>query len=665
MEERTVIFKTYYWNYEEPDEGGLIIHMGGRTAPDENGITKSVHCIVQNFTPFVYLELPKRIKWNKAKCIAVFEYFQKVMKSDGPMSFKMLSKYKLNYKEIFNCMWLTFPNNKSMHSFGRRCHSSRSGLFISGVGNFKSKEFIVHELNIDPLVKFSASKKLKLASWVSAKETIKPGEENMDVEDRKFSTADIDLIADWRDIENHECGFVAVNPVYVSFDIECYSKNHNSKLSDPKVPENVVFQIGNTCGKIGDPKREKVLFTLGNPHDQKGYRTVRCKTEKELLLKWKAFIEEKNPDCMIGYNIMKFDWNYMIERAEFLGIYMKFAQISRVIGKRADSKEMSWSSSAYGEQKFRFLDPVGRTNVDVLLEVERNYRLPQYGLGFVGNYFLKETKDDITARQLFMLFQLTVELTPIVEALDNGLIHRNHRIEVKRRIQEILEIRRCGTGVVKQLRKKLMDAKTGKEFVKYVRDAFTLTGKYCIQDTVLPVALCEKLNLWTTMEETSNCVNVPMSYLHTRGQQVKVLSQVYWQTIFNDIVIPFREKLKEGEAIKYEGAVVVDAFPGDYDNVLCFDFESLYPSIMIAKNICHTTHVRDNDPYPRDKCHIIKISSHVGCEHDVKKRKRKKEDIMCKDIVHTFKKVIIHPDGTRENEGIMAGLVESFLLKGK
>lgn len=674
---RTVVFKSFYWNYVETEENELEIHIGGRTAPDpETGETQSVHCVVDNFTPFVYLELPKRIKWNKAKCVAVFEYFKKIMKSEGPISFALLQKYKLQHKKLFNCIWLTFPTNKAAQNLARRCHSNRSGLFIEGVGVFRAKEFIVHETNLDPLLKFTASKRLKLASWITATETIAPADVGLTAEDRKFTTADIDLHVDWQDVDIFVPeGMIIVRPTYMSFDIECNSKNHNSRLPDPEIPENCIFQIACTMGKFGEhPKhRRKYLFTLGNPHDVEGFTTIRCGSagaydirggEKDLLLKWRAFVEKENPDAFVTYNGMKFDWNYMIHRAEKLGIYMKFAQISRIIGQRAESKKSAWSSSAYGEQNFRYLDPMGRTNVDVLLEIERNFKLPQYSLNAVGEYFLKEHKDDITPRQLFMLFQLTMELGPVVDALPKGVVTKEKRIEIKKEIQRILQMRKCH-GVVRKLRTDLMNAKKGIEFQNLVRDAFTLTGTYCVQDTVLPVNLCEKLNLWTTMEETSNCMNVPMSYLHTRGQQIKVLAQVYRDTIFNDIVIPYRDKPKDGETEKYQGAIVIEANPGDYENVVCFDFESLYPSVMIAYNICHTTLLEENDPTPDDQCHVLDWWDHVGCPHDPQKRKKKAADVLCKHHRYRFKKVIIHPDGTRKNEGLMAKLVRNLLVERK
>lgn len=670
-EPRTIRFKTFYWKYEDADAsmGGegderdnLEIHIAGRTADD-----KSVHCIVKNFTPFVYLELPKRVKWNRAKCIAVFEHFKKILKNNAPLEMWLLQKYKLKYKKLFNCIRMTFPTQKAAAIFGGKCRNAKNGIAIDGVGVFKAGELIVHETNVDPILKFTASKKLKLASWIEVKETIREEDIGLSIDDRKYSTADIDLYADWCDVENLFLDeVIVVKPTYFSFDIECYSKNHNSKLPDPELPGNFIFSIAVTCGRFGSGIEEskKYLFTLFNPHDIPNVKVIRCKDERDLLLKFRAFVDKKNPDIFVTYNGMKFDWGYMISRAEITKIWLKFAQISRIIGKRAELTETTWSSSAYGEQKFRYLDPMGRTNVDVLIEIERNYKLPQYGLGYVGEYFLKDTKEDLAPRELFMLVQLTMEMTPIVEDLPDGEVNKSLRIKIKKHIQQILPLRRC-REIVKKYRKTLMDAKTGEEFRNRIRDALTLTGTYNVQDTVLPVKLAEKLNLWITMEETSNCMFVPMSYLHTRGQQVKVLAQVYRETIFKDIIISYKERLKEGEGERYEGATVIEANPADYNNVVCYDFESLYPSIIILKNICWTTIKEDSDPIPDEECNIINVSSHVGCVHDPKKRKKKAADVLCKDCRYRFKKVVYHPDGTREHEGLMPALERRLLSERK
>ncbi len=55
----------------------------------------------------------------------------------------------------------------------------------------------------------------------------------------------------------------------MSFDIECYSKNQNSKRPDASIEENVVFSIACTfCIDGVKNSRNKVLLTLFDPNEQ-------------------------------------------------------------------------------------------------------------------------------------------------------------------------------------------------------------------------------------------------------------------------------------------------------------------------------------------------------------------------------------------------------------
>jgi len=653
--ERTIICKANYWSFEETEDHELFIHMGGLTTDE-----KSVHVRIDNFTPFVYVELPKRIKWNKTKCRTLFEFYQERYKSEGPITFSMLKKYKLHYKVLTNVLFLTFPTHKTARTFSYRC--ARNSVTIYSIGSFRPGDFQVHEQTIDPILKFTAARHIKLASWVTIKETILEHDLNLTVEERKYTTADIDLYCDWRNIsplsspEN-----TIVQPKYCSFDIECYSQNHNSKLPDPEQKENKVFQISLIFGRFRQPQTDwrKILLTLFDPQDIEEAEVRRFKSERELLLDFTNLIQSENPDVFVGYNIMKFDWNYMITRAEMLGFYPRFAQLSRVVGERAERKKVSWGSNAYGEQEFKFFDCRGRTNVDVLLEIERNYKLPKYSLDTVSEYFLKENKVDITPKQLFMLYQLNEEL---LETIINREITTGQLKALKKRVEHLLPPRKC-TGVVRQLRKRLLKASSD-AFCDIVREGIKIIGVYCIQDTVLPIRLAEKLNLWTTMEEMSNCMHVPISYLHTRGQQIKVVAQVFRETMFNDIIIPSNKK---SDVIRYQGATVIEANAGDYKNVATLDFASLYPTVMIAYNICYTTILEDSDPTPDEECHVLTWSDHRGCLHDKKKRgtKIKKEDILCGDHRYRFRRAKVSPDGTLEGVGLMPKLERQMLTERK
>jgi len=664
MVKRVIRFKADFWGWKDTEENTTEIHIGGLTEKNE-----TVYCTVLGFTPFVYLELPSGGRWDKVKCQLVFEHFTRMMGDDhAPINYVLAKKYLLNYKEPVKVMTLTFPTLKSTKFFAGRLRKSRN-IYIDKVGNFGPTDFHVHEHNIDTVMKFTAMNELNLAGWLEVKESIVAGEEKLSIERRKYSTAGIDLYADWKDVKAWKPKeTIIVYPKYVSFDIECYSKNHNSKISDPEIPENEAFQIACIVGEIGKKDTRKYLFSRFNPHEMEDVKLYRFATERELLLAFAAFIRKHDPTVILGYNIMKFDWRYLVFRAKHCRVFEKFCKVSRIEGETAEFKEQSWSSSAYKEQNLEYINANGRVNLDVLIEVERNYRLASYSLNSVCEHLKLGQKEDLSARQLFMLYQLTVVMTPIFEKVAEtrnlkSVLKHKLRIKYKKQIQLLMPLRQCGSPEVLQYRRKLLQSTLVSDFVEGIRGAMDLIGKYCVQDTILPIRILDKLNLWTAMEQTSNCMHVPMSYLHTRGQQIKVLAQVFRETIFDSIIIPSTEK-KKGE--KYQGATVIEANPSYEKNVLCTDFESLYPSMMIEYNICYTTLMRDNDPIKDSECNVIEWEEHKNCPHDSKgKAKPKKDEIRCTHHRYRFRKVVYLPNGERLHEGLMPKLERRLLSERK
>jgi DNA polymerase elongation subunit (family B)/intein/homing endonuclease len=116
----------------------------------------------------------------------------------------------------------------------------------------------------------------------------------------------------------------------------------------------------------------------------------------------------------------------------------------------------------------------------------------------------------------------------------------------------------------------------------------------CIQDTILPQLLCDKLLLLPNQIEMSNISHVPISYLFTRGQSIKVFSQMNRLCIKMNYVIP--EKKFNILEESFKGATVLVAKKGAYfDNISTLDFASLYPSIIRAYNLCYSSFISDSD----------------------------------------------------------------------
>ena len=88
--------------------------------------------------------------------------------------------------------------------------------------------------------------------------------------------------------------------------------------------------------------------------------------------------------------------------------------------------------------------------------------------------------------------------------------------------------------------------------------------------------------------EMSRVTGVPFNFLLQRGQSIKVLSQLYRRAREEGYVIPALKG--EGSDEQYEGATVIEPKKGYYDApIATLDFSSLYPSIMMAHNLCYTT----------------------------------------------------------------------------
>ena len=653
---RSNVFKASYWNYVE-EQNHLDIHIGGLTQEK-----KTVHIIVENFQPAVYVELPMTVSWHPGACRRLFEYIKQIMKPVQLLPYeecaRLCQKQKLHYQEKCLCLRVELPT----YSAGRRlAWLCRKNFTVYGLGHFPMNAFRVHEHNIDPLIKFTSQQNLPLAGWIRVVETIPEGEENELPEARKYSSADIDMFCDWESVEPAEFKNAdpppQIMPTFFSFDIECYSENPNSKLPDGTMTANVVFQIACVLGRFGEPEAsfDKVLFSLHDPAPIEGTHIRRCLTEGQLLLAFAAFITERDPDVFVGYNIYGFDWPYLLQRATVAGVSREFSQIGRLYGVAAPTKQVKWSSGAYGEQEFNFPDAQGRINVDVMKEIQREYRLASYRLNAVAAVFLKQSKDDVTPRQIFMLYEAGAQLPALCAGAEKAF---------RREVRRIL-VKRFTHGEVKELRRSLLKAGTVEERKRLVREALRIVGQYCVQDTVLPVRLCERLNLWTTMEALSNCMSVPLSYLHSRGQQIKVLAQVYREIITRNFIVPFFSKDQaDGRAEeRYQGATVIDAHEGHYENVALLDFLSLYPTLIIAFNICYTAIVQDGDPISDDRCHVLEWEDHVGCSHDPKKRKKKANEILCQKKRYRFRRVQTGPEGRREGEGIIPALERRLLTE--
>jgi len=486
-------------------------------------------------------------------------------------------------------------------------------------------------------------------------------------------------------------------PRYLSFDIETNSTNPNSKLPDASVPGNKCYQIAVIVGDLGSGVTdEKHLFTLFKA-DEDGVRVPKNLTssctistdsetkeetkvynvdegdnyenivlhefdeESDLIIAFSKLYKETCPDYIITYNGLKFDWEYLVDRSEMNNITEEFLDLendtyihlltcesipSTLLNEEVGTVEIiekKWNSNAYGEQVMRWVDTISSVNLDLYIEIQKNHKLSTYNLKFVSSHFLNDTKDDITPRQLFMIY----EFNDVVRRLTTSSRKRDVVLYFHKdgNLDRIFPRRKCGTGEMLELRDSVENASSVDELLTLARKAVSISGRYCVQDTALPIRLTETQNVIFSMEQMSNVSNVPIAWLNVRGQQIKVVSHVYKLVMKLGFIINYTLSGETNDD-NYEGATVIEAVTGVFDDVIPLDFASLYPTTMISYNIdyttfspegkVHTEGPRKGEVITDDECHIISWSSHVGCEHDPKKRKRDKDRVICGDNKYRF-----------------------------
>ena len=384
---------------------------------------------------------------------------------------------------------------------------------------------------------------------------------------------------EWRTMKKLPDDMWFTYPIIASWDIESYS--HRPKAFPQKHNMyDIIFSISITFQKHMKPEtRKDYVIIIGPTVPQKNVITYNVETEQEVIEKFFELIEKEDPDVFIGYNIFGFDYDYLDARIK--GDGKEWPNIGRLLEQKCDIKSIKWQSGAYGHNNINYIKAAGRISVDMYPYIKRDYKLPMYNLNTVGHYFLNENKTDLKAQEMFEIHkEVTDSMKKIMDmgGEDNVLDAMNN------------------------LKNLNIDPKTEQE-VKKAIDGNTLIVKYNVQDSVLVLKLFEKLNVWISLIELSSIVRVTPTEFFTRGQQVRCIAQLYHASSHRNIVLTRRDM----DFIYFNGGKVEDPRSGFWKLVICFDFNSLYPSIMIAYNICFTTLLRSIKDISKDKYHHFSI----------------------------------------------------------
>jgi DNA polymerase delta subunit 1 len=313
-----IIFQVLDWDFfhDEDDEGNkqFAIRLFGKDKQQN-----SIYIQVDDFKPYFYVELQDN--WRATTVDTILNEVKKKVKADhvdGLIKFNIEEKYKFwgftNYKK-FKFAKFTFNDFDSMKSYARAFTKAYKIYAISK----RWLKFTLYESNILPVLRFMHIRNLEAVGWISIDKSklehfMVPPTCNQINYKTKFQN--ITRVED-RLIEKF---------TIASFDIECTSED--GSFPQPNRPGDKVIQIGITLSRFGEQEcYERHLLGLHSTANITGAYVQWFETEEDLLLGFTKIIRKLNPDIMTGYNIFGFDFNYLMERAKFLDIEIKFNRL--------------------------------------------------------------------------------------------------------------------------------------------------------------------------------------------------------------------------------------------------------------------------------------------------------------------------------------------------
>ena len=342
--------------------------------------------------------------------------------------------------------------------------------------------------------------------------------------------------------------------VIAALDIEAVP---NTGFPDASHPEDLICSIGIVKWVLGRDDEDAVRHVvMAHPDCDPipGTHLHCCADEREMLIKTRDVINTLGVDWLLVYN-GRFDFPYMNDRACSGPMPTEaFFLLSKFRFHRCTLTNKRLASGALGDNTVRFFDMPGRANLDVMMWYKINYKKATYALNAVCAEETGETKVDFSYKNIKPYFE--------------GTNAQRKEIAV-----------------------------------------------YNVQDCEILRELCRRLGVFGDQIELSRVSRVLCERLASHGQGIKVVSQMnakcvgmgqYYEHPFvlnNHHIKPPRAFNEEADANEaededgYEGATVIEPITGYYEKhiVIVCDFTSLYPSIMIAHNLCPSTRVRRDE----------------------------------------------------------------------
>ncbi|MDW7725891.1 MAG: DNA-directed DNA polymerase [Candidatus Methanoperedens sp.] len=276
----------------------------------------------------------------------------------------------------------------------------------------------------------------------------------------------------------------------------------------------------------------KSTLVLVGKNTDDGGDVEACGSEEAMLKRFFGIIQEYDPDILVGYNSNGFDIPYIVDRVKALN--RKKADIEPLMGR--DGRHVYYRRVVNNTR----ITVTGRIIVDVLPLIRREFSLKRYTL-------------KNSAKELLGMEKLDVPILEMESFWNEGGEKLGKLIEYARRDSEL--------ALAFLLKLRLID-----KYIALARASGTL-----LQDILDggQTQMVENLLLREYMK-------------HYRVLAARPTGDT------NDGRFDEEEELKGGE--------VLSPKKGLLSNIVILDYKSLYPTIMMAHNLCYTTVIVDEEP---------------------------------------------------------------------
>lgn len=180
------------------------------------------------------------------------------------------------------------------------CYFKSLKDYYSAIKVLKSSQLVTFEDDVRPIDRFLMERFIKGSVWVKGEIQIRSGF-------RLLKNAKLKPNNEFRPFFKH-----------VSIDIECNG-------------EGVLFSIG----LVGKGIDKVLMIGRPEPTTHLDYQINWCEDEIDLLTQFENEIQRIDPDVLIGWNVIEFDFSVLHARAEALGISLKLGRNKEIMRVRS------------------------------------------------------------------------------------------------------------------------------------------------------------------------------------------------------------------------------------------------------------------------------------------------------------------------------------------